>query len=353
MTTYEVIERFYENHYDLYKLMKETEHGYLGIHLNPMHAENVWAHTLMVLKEAEQSDLWMKVACLCHDIGKVFVFQDNFSNQRRRFNNHEAVSTFYAAGVIKSFPELEPWDKARILKVIANHGALYNFFEDQRIPEKHFKKIRERFRKEDLKDMFRFYRYDHQGRVNNAKDNHEVYHDFDDILRWYKEDQTKVLPPRMITLLVGLPSSGKSTKARYLKEQNPDSGVVIISRDDTLMEYSNNETYNEVFLRLGKEEHKEIDKKIQQDFQGALRDQKDIVIDMTNMSKKSRKKWLHDSKLKGYFKKCIVFLESKDTCLGRNTKDKKIPEEVYDNMMQRFVYPDYTEFDMIHQSHEV
>jgi predicted kinase len=155
-----------------------------------------------------------------------------------------------------------------------------------------------------------------------------------------KYDENKILPEKTITVLTGLPRAGKSTYCKMLKN------VTIISRDDILMQYAKEgETYSEVWKRLQDTDQKDIDKELQSRFNKAVKSGDNIVIDMTNTSKKSRRKWLANAK--GYFKKCIVFPTGIKTCDSRNAPDKNIPKDVLESMSKRFVVPLYDEFDYI------
>jgi predicted kinase len=340
MTAANLIQDFIDNAYIHYKEMKDVEHGYLGIYPNSFHLEgSVWNHTLMVLKQAENSTDIMKVIALLHDIGKAYVFKDNYAKGRRSFRGHENVSFFYASKIIDDLGMFSFAQKNLILFTIANHGGLYRYFENGRIPEHNYSKLLEVFNKQQLELLFEFYKYDHSGRfyINerfNVQD--ELYRDFEKILssaddkEYYQKDKT-------IHVLIGLPRAGKSTFRKHL------IGTVI-SRDDILMENSD-QSYTKTFQSLSPQEHKEIDRIEAQRFQQAVKNGEDIVIDKTNLSKKSRNKYL--SNLKGYTKKAYVFTTDIDTCKSRNTSDKYIPESVIDDMAKSLSFPRYDEFDEV------
>ena len=59
-------------------------------HRHPHHHLDVWGHTLLVLKNLNESnDLELKMAGLLHDIGKPFSYQDE---EVRHFHGHPEVS---------------------------------------------------------------------------------------------------------------------------------------------------------------------------------------------------------------------------------------------------------------------
>lgn len=359
ITATEALTTFIDNHPNLCKEMKSVDHSYQGEGYNIYHLEgSIWAHTMMVLKEAAPlNSTVMNIAALCHDIGKPFVYVDIDKSKRRRFSNHEAVSTFYTKEVLKSY-KLSAKEQERILFIVAQHGSLYNYFKDGRIAKEDYIKIADKFTYEQFSDLITFYKCDHNGRFHLSKPNPsvangDIYSDFECILSLICDRESMAQPQSQsvknnIIVFVGPPRAGKST---FRKKRFFSKDTVIISRDDTLMEFAqaNNilGTYSAVWKKLSDEDHKTIDQVLYSKYQSALKNNYDIVIDMTNLSKKSRRKWLSDSRLKTYNKESFVFIESLDTLLSRNTKDKFIPEDVIKGMMKRFSYPQYDEFDKI------
>jgi len=324
MTTADIIQVFFNNHYELYKAMKTTEHGYLDIYLNPYHMEgSIWNHTLMVLKETERKNMVQRLAALCHDLGKVVTVNDNYPKARRSFYNHESVSVFLAVDVLKSFAMTKD-EKDRILIIVANHGKMYTLS-----PEK----IITKYSRDDLEDLLVFSSCDNNGRITNIpKKDREIEP---------KDSKVRIKPHQgqpKVTVLVGPPYSGKST---WTSENVTNQ--VVISRDAALLKKGREqETYTEIWNRLSQEEQKEIDQEINQKYQKAVKDKRDIIIDMTNMGY-SRRKWLPQ----GYYKEAVVFIESLETLLSRRTPEKNIPNEVIEDMMKRFQMPDYSEFDKV------
>jgi len=105
-------------------------------------------------------------------------------------------------------------------------------------------------------------------------------------------------------VLVGPPCTGKST---YLKDAGWE---YIISRDDLVMEFGSKSlptpetpedaawmnTYNNCWNALDKKSHKEIDKTLMVDADAIMTLAKmtgeNMAVDMTNLTVKSRKKWI-------------------------------------------------------------
>ena len=353
MTKKELILWFIRNETDLVLQMQDTFHGYgNGVLDNPYHLEgSIWRHTVMVMSKAEEyfpDDEDILIAALLHDIGKVKTVKDNPDNQRRSFSNHEALSVFMAGSILdKLVPE---YRKLRILRIIGLHGRLYQYIGDPGS----ITKVAKIFENEidTFDDLKKFYLCDHEGRITDES----VKDDIDVAAKWFSEvqmyiamqkyDKNQVKKDKYIRVLVGLPRAGKST---YLENRcwTPEDAPVIISRDNILLSKGTG-TYSEIWKSLSDEDQKDIDKELQSKFNAAVKAGRNIVIDMTNMSKKSRAKWVNPCRQKGYRTECIVFSTDIDTCNSRNTSDKNIPYAVLESMAKRFVVPLYDEFDEVH-----
>ena len=74
-------------------------------HKHPHHHLDVWEHTLLVLKNLNDSnDLELKMAGLLHDVGKPFSHQDE---EVRHFHHHPEVSNKMSIEILKrlEYPE--------------------------------------------------------------------------------------------------------------------------------------------------------------------------------------------------------------------------------------------------------
>jgi len=354
---------------EIWKDMKESSHSPKEGKYNPYHLEDsVQSHTMMACKIADilQVGKMNKIAILLHDIGKPFsrekiqkgesepnynetarVEKETDKEERVHFRGHEGVSTIMA---IEPLNELEnigvinSREKGIILKTISLHGELFNNIKDQK--EHKPKKIVNMF--EGLSDYETFItqvKCDSMGRFStDNKDNSilgdKIYNQ--ETYLKYKEEREIPDKDREIVIFIGLPGSGKSTLID--KEY---SRHVRISRDDILMEYCDlngiEGTYNERFKILTKEDHSEIDKLLLIEFNKARKSDKNIVIDMTNLSRKSRRKWLD----KKFRIKYVLLLPTLKLLEERNSKreGKNIPISLIKNMSKRFSYPIDSEFD--------
>lgn len=142
-------------------------------------------------------------------------------------------------------------------------------------------------------------------------------------------------PTHTVTFLVGLPCSRKSTYAKNLT-----SGA-ILSRDDLLTYTYPDMTYNEAYEYVRSDSarlqifNKAFDKLITQ----RSREQKDLVVDMTNLSLKSRRSLMQRFPHAQF--KCVVFLPPFSSVIRCNQTrpGKSISTDILINMSKSFVMP--------------
>lgn len=154
-------------------------------------------------------------------------------------------------------------------------------------------------------------------------------------------------------VLVGLPGSGKTT---YVENINSDNKFHIASTDNLIDKYANENglTYTEAWnlLSVSKTVNlKTIEEKMFSEFMEAVNAKKDIIVDRTNMSIKSRKKFL--SKLSSdYVKKAVIFNIDDTELKNRLSKryeetGKYIPIYVLNMMKDSYEEPTAKEFNEI------
>jgi predicted kinase len=142
-------------------------------------------------------------------------------------------------------------------------------------------------------------------------------------------------------ILVGLPASGKSTYTSKIKNEN----TFVFSTDDYIEAKAKDlgKTYNDMFRETISEATKEMNIM----FYDAIKNKKDIIIDRTNMTTKSRNKYTLPLNKAGYEITIVVFP------LPKNEEEKKllqyrlnsrpgknIPASVIESMTEQFEYPD-------------
>jgi predicted kinase len=157
--------------------------------------------------------------------------------------------------------------------------------------------------------------------------------------------------------LIGPPGCGKSTWAKkHLAETKTDT--VIVNRDDLIAEWAaeHHLTYNEAYeqhLFWSKDycavfDAKEIMRKLDDIFFDAIDENKDIVVDMTNLSNRYRINDLPD-----YYSVCgIIFKISgeqleKQLIHRQKTTGKYIPSDSIRGRINSYVPPKKDEFDEI------
>jgi predicted kinase len=152
---------------------------------------------------------------------------------------------------------------------------------------------------------------------------------------------------KTLTLLIGLPASGKSTwRAQNVIEQ------YVISSDDYIERAAvvKGQTYNEAFAD-------NIDDATafnNQLFQKLIREGESIVVDRTNLNPKSRRNWIAQARNKGYWIEGIVFQRPMTDSAHEEWNrrlvrpGKTIPDHVLVDMFCSFKQPTIEEgFDAI------
>ena len=335
-----------QNNKDLVKKLENCKHSFNGDSPNVFHLEdNCWAHTLMVSRFAEflESSPVVLYATLLHDLGKPDVREEIKETKRVRFFGHEGLSFFRALDVLSKDKGLTEEEKRKILTVVNLHGDLY---------VDSYKKLFNYYSLEDyevLKDVVEHIKSDHLGRLTTKRTKGFLEKTIDFLeLVGSKKEKEGIFANKMI-MLVGVPGSGKSTIR--------DKKLQVVSRDDLLMEYAKDQSilgdYNCVWEKLTDGDQKQIDVLLMEKFNGLWKKGVDFTIDMTNVSRKSRKKWLSGLP-KSYQKVAHVMATGYETVMERNKNrvGKKIPEFVIKNMMKGFCVPTYGEFDEIHWNFE-
>ena len=355
------IEFINEEYPVLLNCMANTDHGMMkgncifSINLNPYHLEgDVLTHTLMVyshISKLAQPIEFYQMSAMLHDIGKVYtraVIEKDNGKKVVRFANHEGVSFLLTSDILKAYTEdvFCGEDKEKEIKAclfaIANHGV----FKDNpnMLDYDYAQKALRPFDKLSLNMLTELITADRNGRLMKAdvkfKDIDDIGH-IRDAEYIASIDMKETYHKKEMVMMIGLPRSGKST---YIRTHLGD--YYQISRDALIMESCPTaKTYTEAWSRV---DHKEIDEKLMKKAQSAFKTEDKIVIDMTNMSKKSRKKWLSLAKQNDFFTKAYIMATDVDTCADRSMcPTKSIPEEVIWNMAKRFTFPLGDEFDFV------
>lgn len=285
---------------------------------------------MMVLHEAlkdNPDNVYYALLSLCHDLGKPDA-QVNINN-KVYFTGHEGISVFKSINFLQDilqhsgyFGLKQEFNILNLLYVINYHRVL-----DLREP----KWLKQYFdgNKSLLDDIYYFSTLDDRGRIHEGggSDNKHKIDSFSDshISNYDISDST-------IVVLIGVSGSGKTT----LREKYEKGGFYVISRDDLILSCSGTDNYNDAW---GKVDQNEIDKQLMKQFHTLCRENKNIVIDMTNTSIKSRKKWY---KPKGYKYHYHILLPDYEVLAERNAlrEDKVISwDNVVVKQMKKFQLP--------------
>jgi predicted kinase len=147
----------------------------------------------------------------------------------------------------------------------------------------------------------------------------------------------KNLKSPYILILVGPPLSGKGWFCNLFKK-NIDSDVLIVSRDEIVMDIWGNRNYNDAFSNVN---HRDVDRVLHQKLLDANDSHKNVIIDMTHMTSKRRRTNL-DYFTDDYFKLGIIFpILSDEEYETRNSKrmleeNKSIPMGIIKSMISQY-----------------
>lgn len=151
-----------------------------------------------------------------------------------------------------------------------------------------------------------------------------------------------------LVMLCGIPTSGKSSYVcQGLDETDCFDGYVVLSTDAYIecKAVENNVSYNEAYNELFEAAQKRLD----YDLERAIRENKSIVWDQTNLTPKVRKRKL--SRIPAHYRKVVVWFDiSLEEAMIRNQQrpGKVIPGSVLKRMFHTFSPPTEVEdFDQI------
>lgn len=125
--------------------------------------------------------------------------------------------------------------------------------------------------------------------------------------------------------------------------------TVVLSTDDMIDACAAviGKTYSDVFETV---DLKQFERKMMEDFEHAIEWDKSIIVDRTNMTAKSRARFL--SRIPEHYRKIAVAFEVNRDILMKRLKDREttgkiIPTHVIENMIERYEPPTRDEFDII------
>lgn len=110
---------------------------------------------------------------------------------------------------------------------------------------------------------------------------------------------------KTLTLLIGMPASGKSTWREANTHQHAGQHQIVVSSDDyiELIAFDRDLTYNEAFA----DNMDAANAHCNAVFSAAIKGGLDVVVDRTNLNPKSRSNWIRQARNAGYWIEGIVF----------------------------------------------
>lgn len=317
------------------KSMKHCEHSAKEYRYNPYHVEgDVWTHTMMVVSHSKT--LLGVISALCHDAAKPMARQIFFDDKtelfKARFSGHESMAFWMIDDMVSCFNLDE--DQRRGVKIaVALHGSFWASSQDA------FEEKVSGFSLDQINLISELLHADSCGRISFSEPG------FLPSSVKIDELQGKVDSNKELILMVGPPGSGKSTITKSLF---PEADV--LSRDDIVEEFGIGQDYSEKWRSTV--DDKELNLKVRDEFKERslylMRNSERVVVDMTNMTRKSRRQfkiW----KSKGFSIKAVVLDVSLKDCHLRNSQreGKVIQESVINDFSKKFSFPLFDEVDEI------
>lgn len=338
-----------KHHPSLVAAMRSCSHHFSHQHLNPWHLEgDVWTHSLMVLdacRHLPQVDAVQQWVALLHDVGKPGARRELPDKHRVLFQGHESLSAFISWDLLAD-PALGLSLAQRLLvfQLVALHGALYSGWFgaaealDTAALQRAFSGMGQAFWQRLLRQVA----CDMQGQWTKRDNNKQGLLALLDLpmspVRLTADERVPAV------LLVGPPGSGKSRlRQRY-------AGFVVVSRDDALHQVTGESSYRRAWERHDREGlASAVDACLEQMFHAAVQGGKPVLVDMTNLTRKQRARWLSRLPDDVYLREAVVVVCGQQTLVQRNAQrgDKAVPDGVLAQMLLRLELPLFDEFDQI------
>lgn len=340
--------------------MRQSSHHYNDQHLNPYHLEgDVLCHTMMVCLQASKiapTNTAVKWAALLHDTGKPLARAVNEETKRVSFYGHGGISAFIAMHVLDSV-DVTHEQRVHIHKLIACHDELFHLAKGFKAGVSDSVKLdisRHFVGDADLlHDLVYQSVADATGRF--YQDGLDDVH-YDELFKLHHLNResfnvSHTGRKKKVTVLVGMPCSGKST---WCDEHAGDA--IVVCRDDIIEQMGIDlgcDSYSSAWKKIHEnaEWKNVLAAKFEQAMQNASRSDRDVVIDMTNMTRTGRRGIIH--RFNKHSPQAVVFLTGIEESLTRNHRrreetGKYVPPNIFVDMARRYSLPMYFEgFDNI------
>ena len=153
-------------------------------------------------------------------------------------------------------------------------------------------------------------------------------------------------------MLIGPSGSGKSTISTHLIDVENEE-ISYYSFDDLRLKWYNPDNYHEAWLESTQDN--QFTNKVRKEFDRLLTLEKSIIVDNTNLTRKSRKWFIKKAKESGYETIGIVFDVPLQTLIDRQytRSDKCVPSQAVIRQYTDLQYPSLDEFDCILKSNQI
>lgn len=140
-----------------------------------------------------------------------------------------------------------------------------------------------------------------------------------------------------LTLMVGLPLSGKST---YCRDHRLEKDWVIVNPDSYRLAL-----HRQLFLP---EREKEVWAAVDLSIKGLLISGQNVVLDATNVTAKTRDKYRKIARDLGFNFQCYIVDTPLSVCIERNARINRMSEDVIQGMHKRADFNEKLEEDMFY-----
>jgi len=330
---------------------------------SPYHREaNVSEHTRMTIRWYEdniassrttEQQLLTKLALLFHDTGKPMARTEKFSEARGTYYSypgHEQMSArVFEDYILTHWQELEKdlgqavnWSMIEKVKCLIEHHLPYEKTgKDKLIALKtHIRFLGG----EELEEAyFDVLRSDAHGRISDDPDG--TYTRVEEWISQFQSVQTKEVGEIFnrgvpyIILAIGASGSGKSTyfMERFSYDDADGPSEYLFSLDDLRLAFYGAQTGNEPIYDVAwnyihrnedKQVEKEFDAYCLKEFSSLVQERFNIFVDISNVSAKSRRRWITLARQHGYNVFAVHFAIPYQVCLNRQStrSDKQISE---------------------------